>query len=106
MSLRFLTKQKATKKSTDRDTVRVATDQRPPKYQFVAPIATSNDESIDSALAVVCPSRERQLDLRIDPAITCLIGDKILPDSAKYCHVRRTRRRKLGEGEVIIFCCE
>ncbi len=75
-ALRFLTNKRRLRNGPDRDTVRVATDQQPPKYQFVAPIATWNDESIDSALAVVCPSRERQLDLRIDPAITCLIGDR------------------------------
>lgn len=78
-ALRFLTNTRRLKKGPDHDAVRVAVDHQPARYQFVAPIATWNDESIDSALAVVCPSRERQLDPRIDPSITCLIGDRKTP---------------------------
>lgn len=78
-ALRFLTDARRLKKGTDRDAVRVAADRQPARYQFVVPIATWNNKSVDSALAVVCPSSERQLDPRIDPGIIRLIGDGKTP---------------------------
>jgi len=50
-----------------------------PRYKFVAPVATWNDESIHSSLALLCPPQEKQLDPRVDPLIISILCDRELP---------------------------
>lgn len=51
-------------------------DKPAPKYKFIVPVTTWDETAIHSALSIVSPVSERQIDPRVHPAVLRLLADR------------------------------
>ncbi|HEY6184620.1 MAG TPA: hypothetical protein VIW67_20410, partial [Terriglobales bacterium] len=79
MMLEVLKTTKELPRALPRGGPRLPTESRPSRYEFVIPTYTWNRRTINTPLALLCPSGERQLDPRIDTSIVSLLSDYETP---------------------------
>ena len=85
-----------------------ATESGPPRYRFVIPAMRTVEKAIHPQLALVCPSRERQLDPRIDSEFLGVLAESDTPGFGEVFVTFDERDaicRAAGEGNEYFASC-